>query len=157
MTKRKPDPIWDTMCEIFNIKGGEVAAVRGQFNKAIQVLRASGDATPDEMWRRWKRMKKAWEVTCGPSGFAKNWGQFENQTREEAAADEGQRLMDAESIKRDEVARIASYLESEVIAAMEWAWKTDSPLNSPLNHEQDPASWVPAMRRMVLKRLESNA
>ena len=78
-THREPNPIWDTICELFDLN----PLPRSQASRIGKVARDLEEvgATPDEICRRFHRAQEAWEGKLfGPEALVKQWGPL-GQTR----------------------------------------------------------------------------
>lgn len=67
---RPPDPIWDTVVEIFHPSGLPETA-RARVGQAVKDFKAKG-ATPDDIRTRYQHAVAEWP-TVGPEGVLKHW------------------------------------------------------------------------------------
>lgn len=78
---RKPDPIWDTICELFALKP-VTKPEKSRIGKVVRDLKAKG-ATPAGIRDRYARAKAEWTDArtgnakmFGPEAITKNWDQL---------------------------------------------------------------------------------
>ena len=80
ITKRKPDPIWDTVCEIFGLNP-QTRTEQSRVGKIVSDLKIK-EATPDEIRTRLRRYRKEWpKMADTPEALVKHWDRFAKEPR----------------------------------------------------------------------------
>lgn len=76
---RKRDPVWDTLCDLFNFKP-KTKSEKSRLGRAVRDLKVHG-ATEHEIRKRYANYRASWpDVDCTIESLVKHWQKFETAT-----------------------------------------------------------------------------